>query len=122
MEILEEVQPGEVTVASFNTPYDNGDGLWVVSVRTILYHFCSFASKLCGVLARNRDGYWKTPPHDQGNYTPRLEPQLRIHYFAWLSFRVSAAFSFLSPSAVKQIDVNSPCSDVGTITCYWYWY
>eukprot|EP00903_Cladosiphon_okamuranus_P018639 g17154.t1 len=28
VEILEEVQPGEVTVTDFDTPYDNGDGLW----------------------------------------------------------------------------------------------
>eukprot|EP00752_Nemacystus_decipiens_P014959 g13318.t1 len=29
VEILEEVQPGEVTVTEFNTPFDNGDGLWI---------------------------------------------------------------------------------------------
>ncbi|CAN0405209.1 unnamed protein product, partial [Ascophyllum nodosum] len=28
MEIVEEVQPGEVSVSDFATPYDNGDGLW----------------------------------------------------------------------------------------------
>ncbi|CAM9345645.1 unnamed protein product [Scytosiphon promiscuus] len=29
VEFVEEVQEGEVPVADFNTPYDNGDGLWI---------------------------------------------------------------------------------------------
>ena len=37
MEIVEEVQPGEVSVSDFATPYDNGDGLWNVSVHNALF-------------------------------------------------------------------------------------
>lgn len=38
---MEEVQPGEISVTDFDTPYDNGDGLWTVS-NSILFHFlCS---------------------------------------------------------------------------------
>ena len=42
MEILEEVHPGEVTVTDFSTPYDNGDGLWTVSVQSILFRPSNF--------------------------------------------------------------------------------
>ncbi|CAN0221443.1 unnamed protein product [Pylaiella littoralis] len=31
VEFVEEVQAGEISVTSFDTPYDNGDGLWIAS-------------------------------------------------------------------------------------------
>lgn len=31
VDFVEEVQPGEISVTDFDTPYDNGDGLWIVS-------------------------------------------------------------------------------------------
>lgn len=39
VEFVEEVVEGEVLINTFNTPYDNGDGLWNVSAP--VYEVCS---------------------------------------------------------------------------------
>ena len=39
MEIVEEVQPSEVSVGDFATPYNNGNGLWNVSVIGVMFMF-----------------------------------------------------------------------------------
>ena len=44
VEIVEEVKPDEVSVSDFATPYDNGDGLWNVSIQyallVIFFNLC----------------------------------------------------------------------------------
>ena len=37
VEIVEEVVEGEVLINTFNTPYDNGDGLWNVSAPETVF-------------------------------------------------------------------------------------
>lgn len=34
VELVEELSADEVQLSAFNTPYDNGDGLWTVSAVT----------------------------------------------------------------------------------------
>ena len=49
MEIIEEVQPGELSASDFATPYDNGDGRWNVRVYNASF---VIVSKHCRAKAR----------------------------------------------------------------------
>lgn len=40
VEFVEEVQSGELYVSDYDTPYDNGDGLWNVSRSTSIRDLC----------------------------------------------------------------------------------